>query len=204
MITGSDIELFLPKYLSPENYKRLLQELDAFPNNIDERMYTTSLASDVLYQGDGYNPFPYVELLHLEKGSKNVKGIILSNTCDISPENYRLYTSSILYAPIVEIEKYSNILLKNGAAKEQVEGHLKAVRKQEVSSILYLPAIHELKESIVFFDRIMSIDNSFIKREELEQNRIFSLSDYGFYLLLFKLSVHFSRIQEKVNRGTCP
>lgn len=204
MITGSDIELFLPKYLSPENYKRLLQELDAFPNNIDKRMYTTSLASDVLYQGDGYNPFPYVELLHLEKGSKNVKGIILSNTCDISPENHRLYTSSILYAPIVEIEKYSNILLKNGAAKEQLEGHLKAVRKQEVSSILYLPAIYELKESIVFFDRIMSIDNSFIKREELEQNRIFSLSDYGFYLLLFKLSVHFSRIQEKVNRGTCP
>lgn len=203
MISSSDIELFLPKYLSPENYKKLLQELDAFPNNIDKRMYTTSVESNVLYQGDGYNPFPYVELMRLEKGNKNVKGIILSNTCDISLENHRLYPSSILYAPIIEIEKYRDVLIEKGASKEQVEGHLQAVRKQEVSSVLYLPAISKLKESIVFFDRIMSVDNSFIKREELKHNRLFSLSDYGFYLLLFKLSVHFSRIQEKVNRGSC-
>ena len=108
-----------------------------------------------------------------------------------------------MYAPIIEIEKYRDVLIEKGASKEQVEGHLQAVRKQEVSSVLYLPAISKLKESIVFFDRIMSIDNSFIKREELKHNRLFSLSDYGFYLLLFKLSVHFSRIQEKVNRGSC-
>ena len=94
-------------------------------------------------------------------------------------------------------------MIKNGAIKEQVEEHLSAVRKQKVSSILYLPGISDLKESIVFFDRIMSIDNSFIDRENLEINRLFSLSDYGFYLLLFKLSIHFSRIQEKVNRGSC-
>ena len=203
MIASSDIELFLPKYLSPENYKRLLQELDAFPNNIDKRMYTSSVESNVLYQGEGYNPFPYVDLIHLDKGSKRVKGIILSNTCDISLENHRLYASSILYAPVVEIKKYYDVLIKNGAIKEQVEEHLSAVRKQKVSSILYLPGISDLKESIVFFDRIMSIDNSFIDRENLENNRLFSLSDYGFYLLLFKLSIHFSRIQEKVNRGSC-
>ena len=203
MIASSDIELFLPKYLSPENYKRLLQELDAFPNNIDKRMYTSSVESNVLYQGDGYNSFPYVDLMHLDKGSKRVKGLILSNTCDISLENHRLYASSILYAPVVEIKKYYDILIKNGAIKEQVEEHLSAVRKQKVSSILYLPEISDLKESIVFFDRIMSIDNSFIDRENLENNRLFSLSDYGFYLLLFKLSIHFSRIQEKVNRGSC-
>ena len=141
--------------------------------------------------------------MHLDKGSKRVKGIILSNTCDISLENHRLYASSILYAPVVEIKKYYDILIKNGAIKEQVEEHLSAVRKQKVSSILYLPEISDLKESIVFFDRIMSIDNSFIDRENLENNRLFSLSDYGFYLLLFKLSIHFSRIQEKVNRGSC-
>ena len=47
----------------------------------------------------------------------------------------------------------------------------------------------------------MSVDNSYISREELNSKRLFSLSDYGFYMLLFKLSVHFSRIQEKVNRG---
>lgn len=67
MIASSDIELFLPKYLSPENYKRLLQELDAFPNNIDKRMYTSSVESNVLYQGDGYNSFPYVDLREVLK-----------------------------------------------------------------------------------------------------------------------------------------
>ncbi len=38
--------------------------------------------------------------------------------------------------------------------------------------------------------------------EELENILLHSdLAENGFYMLIFKLSIHFSRIQEKVNRG---
>ena len=66
---------------------------------------------------------------------------------------------------------------------------------------MYLPAIGNMEESLVFLDRIFNINNKYIDRSNLENIRIFSFSDYGFYLLIFKLSVHFSRVQEKVNRG---
>lgn len=58
-----------------------------------------------------------------------------------------------------------------------------------------------LKKHFVSLDKIYHVDNRFINRDTLEDQRLFSLSDYGFYMLIFKLSIHFSRIQEKVNRG---
>lgn len=34
MMSILDIQAYLPKYLSEENYRNLLKELDSFPNNI--------------------------------------------------------------------------------------------------------------------------------------------------------------------------
>lgn len=69
------------------------------------------------------------------------------------------------------------------------------------TQIIFLPANSQMEDSIVFLDKIYHVDNRFINRDTLEDQRLFSLSDYGFYMLIFKLSIHFSRIQEKVNRG---
>ena len=52
MMSILDIQAYLPKYLSEENYRNLLKELDSFPNNIDQRMYTTSLPDNVIFQGE--------------------------------------------------------------------------------------------------------------------------------------------------------
>ncbi len=203
MIPVHDIQLYLPKYLSEANYKTLLKELKSFPDNIDQRMYTTSLEKDVLYQGDGFDSLPYMDMMNIDKGKKEHYSIILSNTCDIDQDNKRLYPSSIMYAPIIDLEKYIGILREQGVNEGIIVNHLRDIRKQSITSILYLPNNERITESIVFLDRIMNIGNDYIKRDTLLHNRLFSLSDYGFYLLLFKISVHFSRIQEKVNRGHC-
>ena len=155
-----------------------------------------------LIKGDGYDSMPFVNLMKIEDGYKFHSGIILSNTCDMAPENERLYSSSIIYAPIIELKKYEETLLKNNIQEAAIKNHINAIRKQSITSIFFLPCNTSIADSIVFLDRIMSIDNSFFSRKELINKRLFSLSDYGFYLLLFKLSVHFSRIQEKVNRGS--
>lgn len=74
-------------------------------------------------------------------------------------------------------------------------------KQQKITQIIFLPANSQMEDSIVFLDKIYHVDNRFINRDTLEDQRLFSLSDYGFYMLIFKLSIHFSRIQEKVNRG---
>lgn len=179
----------------------MLNELRSFPDNIDKRLYTTSLDDNVLYQGDGYDLFPIVNLAHLEKGCKYASGIIMSNTCDLDLSNKRYYPSFIMFAPIIPLEKYESILRTNNIMEKKIINHLSDIRKQKITSILYLPADCKIRESIVFLDKIYNIENQFINRNSLAEHRLFSLSDYGFYLLLFKLSVHFSRIKEGVNRG---
>lgn len=203
MMVENEIRKYLPKYLSEENYKILLNELKSFPRNIDGRMYSIPNDQRVIFQGDGIKNMPVVDLSNVEKGTKKVNCLILSNTCDIDTENKRLFSSAMMYAPIIDLSKYVEILRKKGVDNQKINSHISDLREQRITQILFLPKTTNTEDSIVFLDRILHIDNKYIDRNTLNKTRLFSLSDYGFYLLVFKLSVHFSRIQEKVNRGHC-
>lgn len=77
-----EIKIYLPKFLSAESDRELFKGLKDFPDNIDERLYTTYLHdTKIIYQGDGLNNLLVVNLPKSE--IKPVPGIILSNTCDI-------------------------------------------------------------------------------------------------------------------------
>lgn len=198
-----ELQIYLPKYLSAENYDTLIKELNAFPENMDNRMYTTIADKNLICQGDVISELPYIDIDHLDQGIKNKDCIVLSNTCDIDINNKRMFQSRLMYAPLVELEKYRNVLLAHNAGTEQqIDGHIKSIKEQHVSQILYLPASSRFKESIVFLDRTLNIDSRYIDRMTLDDRRLVSLSDYGFYLLLFKVSVHFCRLQDRVERGS--
>ena len=201
MITDEELKKYLPKYLSEENYNNLLSELKSFPNNIDARMYTSYLKDDIIYQGDGIDNMPIIDLAQSSKGPQSVPALILSNTCDMDLANIRMFPSSIIYAPIIKLSNYQSVLSKYCNDTNKIENHITNLKQQKITQIMYLPAIGNMEESIVFLDRLFNINNKYIDRTNLKDTRIFSFSDYGFYLLIFKLSVHFSRIQEKVNRG---
>ncbi len=62
------------------------------------------------------------------------------------------------------------------------------------------PQKPNLEESLVFLDRIWNLDNNYIDRSSLNKSRLFTLSNTGFYIFLTKLSIHFSRIRERVDR----
>lgn len=201
MITDEELKKYLPKYLSEENYNNLLSELKSFPDNIDSRMYTSYLNDEVIYQGDGIDNMPIIDLAQSDKGTQAVPALILSNTCDMDLSNIRMFPSSIMYAPIIKLSKYQSVLSKHCFDANKIENHINNLKQQKITQIMYLPAIGNMEESLVFLDRVFNINNKYIDRTNLKNIRIFSFSDYGFYLLVFKLSVHFSRIQEKVNRG---
>lgn len=202
MTLDDEIRIYLPKYLSAENYDTLIRELEDFPDNIDQRMYTSIADENLLCQGDVIKDMPYAEIDHLEMGVKNKDCIVLSNTCDIDPNNKRFFNSHIMYAPLIELAKYKKVLLDHGVSEQQITGHINSIKEQRVSQILYLPESQSFNESIVFLDKVINIDHRYIDRLTLKDRRLVSLSDYGFYMLLFKISVHFCRLQENVVRGS--
>ena len=96
-------------------------------------------------------------------------------------------------------ENYKTLLAELKSFPYNIDGRMYTSMLDK--NVIFLPANSQMEDSIVFLDKIYHVDNRFINRDTLEDQRLFSLSDYGFYMLIFKLSIHFSRIQEKVNRG---
>lgn len=196
-----EIQFFLPKYLSSNSENELFSCLNDFPDNIDDRIYTSYLQdNNIIYQGDGIDELLVFKYPSCD--SKKAKCIVLSNTCDLDLNNTRNFPSNIVYAPIIKLETYKNqVLSETGKNAKQIEDHLKAIKAQRITQVFYLPEYSDkLKESIVFLDRIYSIPNDYVDREKLNNKKIFTLSDYGIYLFLFKLSLHFTRMQDKVER----
>lgn len=203
MLSLDEIKIYLPKYLSPESEENLFDQLKQFPENMDDRLYTNYLLEpELIYQGDGIKGLLVVNLPDPE--IRLAPGMILSNTCDLDELNKRLFPSSLVYAPIFNLEKYQKELLASETLKEaeQIADHIYAIKKQRVTQIFYLPKGGALEnESIVFLDRLNSCDNSFLTKENIKDIRLFTLSNYGLYLFIFKLSVHFTRITEGIDRS---
>jgi hypothetical protein len=193
-----DFKQYLPKYLSPSGTENLFAELKQFPSNIDQRLYTSLLkAEPTIYQGDGLANLPIVNLPDARIEGK--KAMVLSNTCDISPDNPRPIPARMIYCPIISFERYKAMLTASQASIS--EHHLSDIRAQKVSSMFFLPRNESLGEdAIVLLDRANNCNINQVPSHELQSRRLFTLSDYGFYLLIFKLSIHFTRIREAVRR----
>jgi len=198
-----DIKLYLPKFLSDEDSKELQRAVSAMLAGTPKSYYTNRLAQEpILYQGDGIINLPYLELPRVD--IKDVNAMVLSNTCDVDPENPRDFPPRVLYAPIMPLANYrAGILRATGKSEEQVDAHLSAIRQQHITQVFYLPEYPgKMEESIVYMDRIVNIGNGTIDRTTLPDQRIFTLSDFGAWLFVLKLSIHFSRVQDKVSRGS--
>lgn len=198
-----DIKNYLPKYLSADAQANLFAELAQFPNNIDSRLYTIQLVDELnIFQGDGLASLWVADL----PGQiiRQTRVMVLSNSCDIAPDNKRLLGPRILYCPLISLPKYRNLLQARDNLPPDFNpaGHLEAIRKQHNSSMFYLPKNDKLgEEAIALLDRINNCDAQSVDLNELVKNRLFTLSDYGFYLFLFKLSLHLTRIREGVARN---
>ena len=207
MIEPEDIRKYLPKYLSSSAQDSLFEELKKFPDNIDQRLYTNYLQDDPhIFQGDGVSDLLFVHLPSQE--IKPAPGMVLSNTCDIDPANRRFMPMRMVYAPIINLEKYRQALyidhVQTGKkSDESIKSHIQEIKKQHISHIFYLPQGEALdNDSIVFFDRLNNCSVDFFQNKPIQHTRLFTLSDYGYYLSLFKLSVHFTRIREGLARSS--
>ena len=98
------------------------------------------------------------------------------------------------------LEKLEKVLYQK-FSEDRISNYISSLRKQQITNAFYLPKSKNLDEAVAFFDYTNSFDINFVDRESLKEKRLVSLSNYGFYILLLKLSIHFTRIQEKVQRN---
>lgn len=202
MIPLDDIRIYLPKYLSKISEDDLFEDLTQFEQASGNRNYYTRYRHpdlSVICQGDGIN-----DLLLINLPSSKIQpgpGMIVSNTCDVDIHNKRLRTTSACYCPIFRLSKYKAALLGSGEQEVTVNKHIESIRLQRVSNFFYLPLGGGLEEnSFVAFDKICNCSSEAIPRQTVEAKRIFTLSNFGFYLFLLKLSIHFTRIREGIDR----
>jgi hypothetical protein len=197
-----EIKLYLPKFLSAEAERELLHEMRNFiSGTLKNRYYSSFLEKNpIIYQGDGFFNLPLYD--YDENKIKHTKSVVLSNTCDVDMENPRKFPIFITHCPLINLSKYKAHLERSSITNEQIESHITSIKNQEVTQMFYLPKNQILEDdSIALLDRSFSSPNNLIDRNNLQSNRIFSLSDFGAYLFILKLSIHFTRIQDKVERG---
>lgn len=198
MFSREEIARYLPQYLSEKTSDSLFNELKDFPNNIDKIYSSKLLENAFIHQGDGISSMLIVKLP--ENVTQKQPSIVLSNTCDINPDNKRLSPSNIIYCPIFNLEKYSLAMMQKRSSTE-ISNHIDTLKKQQITQMFYLPKYNSMSESIVFLDHINSCDCSYIDLSKLNEQRLFSLSQYGHYMFLIKLSIHFTRLREGIDRG---
>jgi len=190
------IESHIPYYLTQEQKEGLTKALSDFKEH-PINYYINRYAEEML-QGDGWHG---LDVIRLEDGARNkIKGIVLSNTCDINPGNKRNLPAKITFAPIIKLSNYADLLRATGLERKQIDGKFKAIREQSVTTLFYLPPCDTLDdEYIALLDDIHSIPaRTFASYQERE--KLFTLSMVGFYLFLLKLSIHFCRFHEEVER----
>ena len=203
MNLSDDIKQFLPKYLSPESSQKLFAELEQFPGNINDSLYSYSLIEDQdVFQGDGIRNLPIVNLP--VPGIKEGPVMVLSNTCDTSVENERtrIYKPRLIYCPIIKLSGYIEFLKTDqGLKEEQIATQIQAIKRQEISTFFFLPEGAGLPEDcLAMLDRANNCQFAHLKQVNIKEARLFSLSNFGFYLFIFKLSIHLTRIREAIDR----
>ncbi len=194
------IKLFLPKYLTPAQTAELFSELSKFPENMSFYL-SHSAWQDELLQGDGWHGFVAI---NFESGERrSVAGMVISNSCDIFPGNVRDLPINVLFSPLIEVSRLVERLRAGGKESGPIADMMAGVRKQRVTQMFYLPEYSGVwSESVVLLDNIHAHPLQHFLTST--RRKLFTLTQYAFYLFLMKLSIHLSRFQEDVQRFDGP
>lgn len=195
------LEKQIPYYLTAADKQVLVSELSAIASG-GTADYFLSAAHDtfkeVMLQGDGWSGF---QLFLFNTGERrSVRGLVLSNSCDVDLANPRALPSRVIFAPLVKLANFQNLLEDSGIDRLRVKEKINSIKAQRTNNVFYLPAGGPLEEDyIVRFDEVNSMPVA-AHVEDLSRQKLFTLSNTDFYMLVLKLSVHFCRLQEQVNR----
>ena len=157
-----------------ENVNKAIEQFD-----FDNIEWFRMTPMDYLSQGDIIDTLPFT--FFDSEGNKKTsltKGIILSNTCDISRDDY------VIVAPLL---KYIDF---NGSQRKIMRANKYYDKMCFTNS--------QLNDYFVDFTRLTSFNRELLlKLLESKTYVQYSLNQYGYYLLLIKLTIYFMRPEDK-------
>ena len=164
--------------ISPYTKENVLNAITQFDYEKLEWFRTNKL--DYLAQGDIIEKVPFT--FYDETGKKTIilaRGIILSNTCDISRDD------NILVAPIFPSDEILN------------ENQKKTMRANKYYDKLCFTN-SELDNMFVDFTRTSTFNRKVIEKLVSEKTKVeYSLNQYGYYLLISKITVYLLRPEDE-------
>lgn len=195
----------IPSYLTAEDQRALVAELQAIAAGEHSGYFLSEYFDDFqeqMLQGDGWRGFQLY--IHDKAEVRSIKGLVLSNSCDVDPGNPRPVPANVTFAPLVKLSAYQEVLAKSGIESAQITSKIDAIKAQKTTNIFYIPSGGPLDDDyIVRLDSMQSMPVH-VHNQAQEKEKLFTLSQTGFYMLILKLSVHFCRLHERINRNAPP
>lgn len=198
-LSGNDLNIYFPAYLTDKAKGKMSKLVRDFAARRSELPYFQDINTDLLLQGDCLEGVPLYN--HLSSKLSERKVMVISNTCDIAPENKRNEAIQVTVAPILKFRGLKDVWRKEGASDERITAALDAIENQENTQYFYLPPSPLIDQKCaVSFARAQSMPIKLINELKDPLAKL-SLSQAGFWLLTLKLSMHFCRLHEGVKRG---
>lgn len=198
-LNPEDLRTGLPAYLTAADQAALAKGLRDFMQSQRLHGFYHATRDPEPLQGDVWGR---IDVFNFETGErKRVRAMLVSNSCDMSAGNVRYLPPKLTVATVVPLAAYEQLLLTNGLTQQRVADHLQHVRSQTVTQLFYLPPGGAMQtEHVALLQDLHSLPVEAMAAQP-PKPRLTSLSQFAFYLLLFKLSVHFCRFLEGVDRG---
>ncbi|MCD9087333.1 hypothetical protein [Stenotrophomonas sp. SY1] len=183
--------------LMKENLDSVLQELDDMLNG---RGMVAANHEDSCLQGDIYDGVNCVVRIDGQVSVRPQRVLLVSNSCDASPDNRRQIPLDLTVAPLLRLSRYREMLVANGVSEQAATDMVTAIKRQQKTDLVFVPAGAGLEEDMVaLLDKVQSLPSAeFIQGAP---PRLAVLTQRGFWVLLVKLSMHFLRPHEGVARS---
>jgi len=212
MSFAESLDSIFPTYLVDADKNRLKNALRQFTRDnlgkeFDYSQFYRDYQCPYFLQADLVREirFPQWSEAELAYSKRYTNAVILSNTCDLSPDNKHDHNDKqCLCAPLLEFDEYIQDLKEAHFDTGKIDSYSKAIQSQQISNLVYLPALSEKDNGfIVLLDQIFWFPteelNSYLP--DIHENRIMSLDRFGHYLMVLKLSYHLCRLPEEDERG---
>ena len=196
-LSVENLALHLPHYLTTSRREGIRKALAEFP---EIKFFYLNAYQDVVLQGDVWSS---LTVLDFSSGMrKRIRGVVLSNSCDVDLSNTSILDPQLVFVPLLRIETLREFLgSRQKYGSEKVESTIASIRRQEVDSFFHFPAGHSIgDESVAWLDQVHTMPLR-IFLNETERKKLATLADPSFYLFAFKLSIYFCRLHEDVDRS---
>lgn len=216
----TEVARLFPAFLSATEKTRITEGLSQFAESIatTPKLYTDFYATGVpnyLLQGD---LLPQIRLPIWQPSTGlfakgNIDALLIANTCDVDViGNSRNVAKEISFVPLVPLSNFLTNLerklhsqhLPPATVRVKLQSIEKELRNQLLTNVFYLPASPSgLPEQVALLDRPFWFPSSELVSigPALLTNRMATLSQWGYYLFILKLSYHLCRLPEERDRN---